>query len=191
GFDRVTGGIVWTPFSLLPTGLGRARVHLGTNMPDASVLALPEPDRELLMRRMRRMGRNAQTLAERLDEHLTGRTKGSVAHVVYPGLPSHSSAPWAKERWFHGSTLVLAFRTGFRTVARYQAFVNRVIDLARNARVDLVSGTSFGLDVTRVYLTAVHATDVTRPFVRVSVGTETAAEIEALTDVFISAIDSL
>lgn len=191
GFDRVTGGIAWTPSGFLPSGLNKTRVHLGTNVPDASALALPEPNRALLRRRMERMGRNAMTLATRLDAFLAERAGGHVSRVVYPGLPSHSSAGWAKSRWFHGSFLVLAFRPGFQTVPEYQKFVDRLIEKARIANVDLVSGTSFGFDVTRVYLTAVHATDVTRPFVRVSVGTETSDEIEAIARVFISAIESL
>lgn len=191
GFDRVTGGIVWTPSGFLPSGFYKSRVCLGTNVPDASALALPEPNRALLRRRMGRMGRNAMTLAGRLDAFLADRKTGPVSHVVYPGLPSHSSAKWAQSRWFHGSFLVLAFRPAFQTVPEYQKFVGRLIEKARLANVDLVSGTSFGFDVTRVYLTAVHATNVTRPFVRVSVGTETAEEIEAIARVFISAIESL
>ena len=191
GFDRVTGGIVWTPEEFAPSGIGKARVCLGTNMPDASVLAMPEPNRRLLRRRIERMGRNAQCLAERIDAYLDEHPDGPVSHVVYPGLPSHSSAAWAKTRWFHGSFLVLAFRHGRQDAKTYQKFVSLVIDKARRAGVDLVSGTSFGFDVTRIYLTALRATNVTRPFVRISAGTETSDEMEAIARVLITTIESL
>jgi len=191
GFDRVTGGVIWTPGGLIPTALNRSRVHLGTMMPDASVLAMPEPNRELLRRRMERMGRNALALAEAIDARVATNPSSAVSHVVYPGLPSHSSARWSRTRWFHGSSLVLAFKPGRRSVPTYRKFVDRAIETARDARVPLNAGTSFGFDVTRVYLTAEHATDVTKPFVRVSVGTETTAEIDALASALISAIESL
>ncbi len=191
GFDRVTGGVVWTPRSFLPTAFNRSRVHLGTMMPDASVLAMPEPSRDLLNRRMVRMGRNAMTLADRIEAHLAAHPSDAVSHVVYPGLRTHSSAAWAKTRWFHGCSLVLAFQPKRQDVPTYRKFVGLAIAAARDAGVPLVAGTSFGFDVTRVYLTAEHATDVTKPFVRISVGTETASEIDAIGSAFISAIESL
>ena len=191
GFDRVTGGIVWTPAEFAASGIAKARVFLGTNMPDASVLAMPEPWKDGLRRRMGRMGRNAMLLAERIEAYLGEHPGGPVSHVVYPGLATHSSAAWSKSRWFHGSFLVLAFRNDRQDTRTYQKFVSRAIDRARRDGVDLVSGTSFGFDVTRVYLTALRATGVTKPFVRVSAGTETAGEIEAVASVLISAIESL
>lgn len=191
GFDRVTAGVVWTTGGLMPCGIRQTRINLGTNVPDASVLALPEPDRRLLDRRMGRMGRNAQRLAETLEAYLAEHPKTSVAHVVYPGLPTHPSSAWAKDRRFHGGFLALAFKPGCQDVPSYKKFVDRAIEKARDAGVDLVSGTSFGFDVTRVYLTTIHYTSVTKPFVRISVGTETAAELDAVARVLISAIESV
>jgi hypothetical protein len=54
--------------------------------------------------------------------------------------------------------------------------------------IDLVEGTSFGLDVTRMYVTAQTATDISKPFLRVSAGTETASEIESVAEAIIRAV---
>ncbi|MEI6511177.1 MAG: PLP-dependent transferase [Candidatus Uhrbacteria bacterium] len=191
GFDRVTAGVVWTTGGLMPCGIRQTRINLGTNIPDASVLALPEPNRGLLERRLGRMGRNAQRLAETLEAYLAEHPKTAVKNIVYPGLPKHPSAKWSKSRRFNGSFLALAFKPGCQDVPTYKKFVDRAIEKARRDGVDLVSGTSFGFDVTRVYLTTIHYTSVTKPFVRISVGTETAAELDAVARVLISAIESV
>lgn len=183
GFDRVTGGVVWTTGGM-PTGLQQTRVHLGTNLPDASTHALPRPNRALLDARLARHGRNALRLAERLNAFLAANPSGHVSHVVYPGLASHPAHAWTKDLPFCGALLVVAFQPGRQTVLEYQRFVDRVMEEATRAGVPLLSGTSFGLDTTRVYLTALHTDQVTRPFVRIAVGTETAAELDALAHVF-------
>ena len=64
----------------------------------------------------------------------------------------------------------------------------RVIEEAKKRDLDLVSGTSFGFNVTRIYLTAMHADEIIKPFVRVSVGTETCDEIERLAQAFEAAM---
>ncbi len=188
GFDRVTGGVLWTA-GVESIALMKSRVHLGTNIPDASALTLPWPDRAALDRRLARIGRNALDLARRLDAHVAARPGGPVARVVYPGLPNYPGYAWTKDLPFHGAFLVLSFAPRHARVGTYQKFVAAVIDEARARNVGIVSGTSFGLDVTRIYLTALHSNRLTRPFVRVSVGTETADEIAALADVFAAVID--
>ena len=76
-------------------------------------------------------------------------------------------------------------------MATYKKFLAAAIGEARRSGVSLVGGTSFGFDVTRAYLTALHATKVTKPFLRISVGTETSDQMPALARVLISAIESL
>lgn len=187
GFDRVTGGIVWTQGGL-PTGMIGAREHMGTNVPDASLLALPWPDRELLDRRLARLGRNARVLAERLDAFAAAHPNAPLERAVYPGLPSHPAYDWAKDEPFQGAFLALAFRPAFARVGYYQSFLARAVAGAARRGIQLVGGSSFGLDATRVYLTARHATRITTPFVRVAPGTETADEIRVIGDVLEAAL---
>lgn len=190
GFDGVTGGIVWRDHAT-KLHLFRARMHLGTNMADTSVLALPTPNREMLTRRMTRLHRNATYLAQTLDAHFRTKRHLMVSHVVHPGLPSHPAYAWAQRLPFHGSFLTLAFRTLARIPMVYQAWQHLVIHEAKKAGVDLVAGSSFGFNVTRIYLTARHATKSTTPFIRISAGTETQDEIEKLAAVIIRATDKM
>jgi cystathionine beta-lyase/cystathionine gamma-synthase len=185
--DRVTGGVYWTTGSS-SIGLMTARVHHGTALPDASVLALPRPNRALLEKRMAHLGRNALALATRLETFLAAHPSSPIARVNYPGLSSYPGFAWTKEMNFHGCFFTLTWNAHHQNVFTYKAFINRVMDEARKRGADIVSGTSFGFSTTRVYLTALHATGVTKPFVRISVGTETAEELRVIGDVLESAM---
>jgi len=182
GFDRVTGGVVWTQGGL-PTGLIGVREHLGTNMPDASVLSMPWPNRKLMDRRLARIGRNALAIAQRLDAFAVEHPSSPLLHAVYPGLQSHPAYEWAKDYPFQGGYLALAFKPAFARVGFYKSLIARIISEATRRNIQIIAGSSFGLDVTRFYLTARHATRITTSFVRIAVGTETIDEIDAIGDV--------
>lgn len=190
GMDRVTGGIIWKD-GLSPLGIFGSRMHLGTGMPDASVLAMPVPNRALLTARTLRMSRNATYLAETLQHHIAQKSLSPVSHIVYPGLNSHPAHAWSSKRTFQGSFLVLAFKPLFQHPSLYKRWIACAISEAKRAGVSLNAGTSFGFTTTRVYLTALHSNKTTTPFVRISVGTETAEELQKLASVFIRAIDSV
>ncbi|OGL99072.1 hypothetical protein A2501_02865 [Candidatus Uhrbacteria bacterium RIFOXYC12_FULL_57_11] len=187
GFDRVTGGIVWTQGGL-ETNLLWTREHLGTNMPDASVLSLPWPDRTLLDARLSRIGRNALRLAKRIDA-CAAKPGSPLSRAVYPGLPSHPAYAWTKDYPFQGAFLTLAFKQSHARVGFYKTLIARMISEAARRDIQLLAGTSFGLDTTRLYLTALHATSITTPFVRISAGTETDSEVEAIADLFESVLE--
>lgn len=181
GFDRVTGGIAW--------GIGKGikhffsyRMHLGTNIPDASVHSLPFPNRALLERRLRRHGRNAAILAARLHGYCGTGPSRFAQCVIYPGIDTYPGYAWMRMRTFQGAFLSLRFKEKFRTGKAYQRFVSGIMRRARHANVPLAGGTSFGLSSTRAYLTALHAKTV-EPFVRISAGTETRLEIEQIADI--------
>jgi len=188
GFDRVTGGIIWTQGGS-PTGLLGAREHLGTNMPDASVLSLPWPNRALMDKRLARIGRNAQFLAERLDAFAATHPGSPLLRAVYPGLPSHPAYAWTKEHRFKGGFLALAFKPPHARANFYKSLIARIISEAARRNVQLVAGSSFGLDGTRLYLTALHATRITTPFFRVSAGTETEEGMETIAEIFKSTLE--
>ncbi|MBI1908360.1 PLP-dependent transferase [Candidatus Uhrbacteria bacterium] len=190
GFDRVTGGIMWRN-GMTPLALYACRQHLGTIMPDASVLALPAPDRALLARRMARIDRNAATLAAALDAHIRSQKRSALSHVVHPSLPSYRGAAWTNALPFRGGFFTIAFKTPFARPLFYTRFVSVVLDEAKRAGLQLTSGTSFGFSTTRIYLTALHAKKRAKPFVRVSVGTESAAQMEQLVEVFRRAADRM
>lgn len=163
GMDRVTGGIMW--------GYGKGtdklfdyRVHLGTNIPDMAAASLPTPNRKRLVARFLRHQRNAATLSTHLQRFIATHPNSPFAGISFPG---------------RGSYFTVAFRKPFATVAVYKRFVGAAIHTAKQNGVPLVSGTSFGFNTTRIYLTAMRSTPNT-PFVRISVGTEDAEAFEAV-----------
>ncbi len=168
GLDRVTGGIIWTQ-EIFSGWLQSARMHLGTNIPDASVLALPEPNRQLLDTRLALIERNALLVARALDEHIKALPNTSFLQAVCPG---------------RGASLVLKFKVDKNVVRLSKQFIDLAIKEARGSGIDLTAGTSFGLNTTRVYLTALYGTKVTSPFLRLSIGTESPADLEKLIEVF-------
>ncbi len=187
GADRTTGGALWTWGKDL-TRLFYARVHSGTNISDVAVSMLPQPNRKLLTRRMSRFERNAQFLAAALHTYITNKKTSPFAHVIYPGLPSHPSFAWTQKMPFHGSFMSLQFHKDFQKIPIYRQFIKMVIAYARKQNVNIVTGTSFGFNTTRIYLTAVR-TDYGTPFVRISVGTENRLQIEKIKDVLLCVLE--
>jgi hypothetical protein len=149
------------------------REHLGTNIADASVAALPTPDRARLDRRLARIGRNTELIARRI---LEVGDEGPVAGVDHPALRGDGFGGWC----------VLRFSPEHDRPAQHDRFVDLALEEARCRDVPLVAGASFGLDVTRIYATAVTSTSA-HPFVRISAGIEHEAGIESLGDCFIAA----
>jgi cystathionine beta-lyase/cystathionine gamma-synthase len=142
GLDRANAGV------LLARGPGVERLnslreHLGTNVPDTSILSLPCPDRTRLEHRLARLERNAAILAERLGG-------------FHPGV---------------GPLVQL-------DVADPNAWVARALEHARRMNVQVVAGTSFGFDHTRVYVTAPGPDS----FLRVAPGTEDRLRIETVVE---------
>jgi hypothetical protein len=148
GLDRANAGI------LLARGPGIDRLdslreHLGTNVPDTSILSLPMPDRARLERRLARLDRNASILASRLGG-------------FHPGV---------------GPLVQL-------DVAEPLAWINRALEQARHRNVQVVAGTSFGFDYTRVYATAPGPDS----FLRVAPGTEDRLRIETVAEALSAAL---
>jgi hypothetical protein len=61
--------------------------------------------------------------------------------------------------------------------------------VAASRGIKLLAGSSFGFDTTRIYLAAARAESGT-PFVRIAAGTEHRLELDALTDVLATAIET-
>jgi hypothetical protein len=142
GLDRANAGI------LLARGPGVDRLdalreHLGTNIPDTSILSLPAPDRARLERRVARLERNAAILAERLAGSHPGR--GPLLQLDVP-----DPAAW----------------------------IGRALEETRRRDVQIVAGTSFGFDHTRVYVTAPGPDS----FLRIAPGTEDRLRIETVAE---------
>jgi cystathionine beta-lyase/cystathionine gamma-synthase len=181
GLDRANAGIVVARGGDVER-LCRYREHLGTNVADVAVHALPRPDRRVLARRLARLQRNALLLAERLRAQA-----GESIEIVYPGLPSHRGAASARVLPFRGGCLSIAFREPEATLQRERALVEQAVAQAARRRVALLGGSSFGFDTTRIYLTAEGA-EYGEPFVRIAAGTEHRLEVERVAEALAAAV---
>jgi cystathionine beta-lyase/cystathionine gamma-synthase len=187
GMDRVTGGVLWG-FTKDMEKLFDYRVHLGTNIPDTSAASLPSPNKALLVKRLMRHNRNASLLAEKLQSWISAHPSSPFQAAWFPGLSNHPSYRWM-HRSFCGSYLTIEFRKRYQKIHIYKRFIRLCIKRAKQKRINLVSGTSFGLNTTRIYLTAIRTKPVT-PFVRIAVGIEDRLVIEVLSRVFLDCFSS-
>ena len=180
GLDRANAGVIIASGEDAAV-LSDYREHLGTNVADVAVHALPRPNRRVLDRRLARLQRNALLLAQRLDDRC-----GESVVVVYPGLAAHPCARAARSLTFRGGCLSIVLPGRDPELRRERALVEASVAEAARRNAALLGGASFGFSTTRIYLTAVRADR--EPFVRIAAGTEHRLEIEHLADVLTSAL---
>ena len=172
GLDRVTAGIIVCE-NKDAGGIFEYRKHAGTNITDSSVYALPRPKRKILAKRIERHQRNAMKLAEYLSQVIPGRAgESKIKKIIYPG---------------QGSFLNIRFKQKYNTPGVMIKFLNTVISTAKKQNVNIIGGTSFGLNTTRIYLTAIWS-KYSAPFLRISAGTEDILEVNKICEVFAEAI---
>lgn len=152
GLDLTTGGVIWAD-NPTTQKLFYARMHAGTILPTLGAAILPTPNRRRLSKRLKRLERNAIELAQGI--------KG--AEVIFP------------KQGYRGSFLVINHHKPKRLLKAMMA-------AAKKVRVPLVAGSSFGLNISRIYVVAMK-NEYVRPFLRIAVGTETMMEMRRLTEV--------
>lgn len=187
GMDRITAGLIWC-YGTGTIKFSDYRAHLGTNIPDISVASLPTPNRKFLHKRLIRHSRNAYIVASRLQSWIHEHPECPFASITYPALPNHVSNGWAKNMAFHGCFFTIVWKEKYQSVPVYNRFLSEILKTAHKRNVDIVGGTSFGLNTTRVYLTALR-NKPTKPFVRIAVGTEHRQAIEAILLVFLETLE--
>lgn len=121
GLDRVSAGVVVArgPGS---ERLSALREHLGTNIPDASVYALPLPDRALLERRLGRIERNASLIAAATDARWPGR--GGLLELDVPDRAEYVERALREARR-RGIQLVAGAGFGFDATRIYDVAAER------------------------------------------------------------------
>lgn len=186
GLDRVNGGIIVAKQKDL-NRLFEYRKNLGTNIADFAVYLLPLPNKPVLQKRLARFQRNADLLTRYLDNYITNN-KTCLEKIIYPGLLNHDAYTSTKEWPFRGCFFNLKFKQEYETTSFYKKFIRLLLANSKKSKLQLVAGTSFGLNQTRVYLTSLWS-DFGDPFLRISLGIETRFEIEALEKVFSETIE--
>jgi cystathionine beta-lyase/cystathionine gamma-synthase len=197
GMDRANAGMIST-YGKDTHLLMEYREHLGTNISDSSVYAIPWIKREIYEKRLYRFQRNAFFLAQELNKYIKQTNHKKIKEIIYPRsnyLPTvwQSDKPTTEKQIsenqsFHGS--FFTFRFYNESISVYKKFLKIVINEARKEKVQIYGGTSFGFNTSRIYLTALQI-KVTKPFVRFSAGTETIWEIEKIKNALIKAMNAL
>ncbi len=168
--DIITGGILLLHAEeSFHSALQTARATFGTEIAETSAATLPRPNARLLKRRMECHSLNIELLANSLSEKLAAR-KGVIESVTWL---SSGVGP----AWYRTSALNLRFHREYRTLENYREFEYKVLELAKAKNHRLALGSSFGFDITRLFMTT-PGTSSADPFLRLSVGTETKHEIE-------------
>jgi cystathionine beta-lyase/cystathionine gamma-synthase len=183
GMDIITGGILLLHADeSFHSALQSARATFGTEIAETSAATLPRPNAQLLRRRMQRHSLNIELLANSLSDRISSR-KGVIESVT-----------WLRQGvgplWYRTSALNLRFHREFRTLENYREFEYKVMELAKAKNHRLALGSSFGFDITRLFMTT-PGTSSADPFLRLSVGTETKIEIERFVEVLTAAHEEL
>lgn len=188
GMDKTTGGIIIS-YGKDTGKLYYSRQNSGTNISDISIYMLPTPSKVLMKRRIMRFERNTTFLAQEIQTYIDQNPKLSFEKVIYPALSNHPAYNWNREIKFHGSYFSLKFKKNKNNPKTYKKFVKKIIDTAKIENVQIVNGTSFGFNNTRIYLTSLRS-DFGTPFVRISIGTENIIEINKIKEVFIKTMST-
>jgi cysteine synthase/cystathionine beta-lyase/cystathionine gamma-synthase len=176
GMDAVTGGVVVLCASTAcHDSFRKTRARFGGNITDVSAASLPQPSKAQLTARMVRHSRNVRLLVEEVQERIEDHC-GVISSFSWLSEP----AEYAPN--FHGSCFTIHLHEQFKSIDKYRQFEEQVLDLARQRNLPLSLSTSFGFDVSRLYVTA-PSTPFEPPFLRVAIGTETVEEIEEFADI--------
>ncbi len=162
--------------------LSSCREHLGTNIADVAAACLPPPDRSVFERRLDRLGRNADLLAERLH----AAALHAPVEIAHPSLPTHPAYRRARRLRFRGGCVSIAYEPAAVPCLGPRLLETAILE-ARRRHVALVGGSSFGFDATRIYVTASPA-ECGEPFVRIAAGTEDRLEVERVGEVLAGAL---
>lgn len=179
GMDAVTGGVViLSAKQHFHASFSKTRARFGGNITDVAAATLPQPNGNQLKARMYRHSRNSRLLIERIQEKIQG-------HFGIINSFSWLSDPASFAPDFHGSCFTIHLQEDLKSIDKYRQFEQQVLQRARQQNLPLALSTSFGFDVTRLYVTA-PSTAFEPPFLRVAVGTETVQEIESLAEIIAS-----
>lgn len=163
GLDRVCAGVVWGT-GYISQKLYDYRDHAGTICSDSTIATLPTPNRAMAKLYTKRLVRNTQMLISILETN-TKLQKGKI-HILYP-----------KKSHAQGVYFILHWKQSI--LHSYNRYIRHILSAAKKSDIALVHGTSFGLTTTRIYSVAMH-TQYSRPFLRISAGSETVLQVQAL-----------
>jgi cystathionine beta-lyase/cystathionine gamma-synthase len=183
GLDRVTAGIITCQFSD-SAGLYEYRKHCGSILTDFSTHLLPTPNRQFFEKRLQKLSENVQYLSSRINKISKSARNFNIDQIIYP----KSSKSWDKKMSFSGSFFNIRLKKSKQNPKNINNLINKVINLAQKRKVNIIAGTSFGFNTTRIYLTASH-TAFAQSFLRIAVGTENKYRLNQIAEIISLALE--
>lgn len=156
----------------------------GTNISDVSVNLLPMTSRKFIRNRMKIIEANATSLANFFLD--IDSQKEIFLEIVYPKLSTHKDNELTKKIHFSGFFFNIKFHPQYNSDTFFEIFTEEILKFAKKENCEIVHGASFGFNHTSIYY-SVGWDEPENHYLRISPGTETRFEIEALKKVFAQA----
>lgn len=163
------------------------RTLSGTSIQDSSAYLIPATNKELICKRLKTIEANTIELAQSLL-NIDPQQK-IIETIVYPGLKCHPDYELSKIIGFNGFFFNIKFVEKYSKDKYYEMLTNKLINIAKAQKCDLVHGGSFGFNNTSVYY-SVGWDEPENHYLRVSLGTETLYELDKIKLVFKKAFNS-
>ncbi len=182
GMERIYAGFVLS-FGLdkFVSQMLEYRTLSGSSIQDFGGYLLPVTTKKLLRDRLRIIGRNTAVIANFLYE--IDANKEVFGEIVYPGIKSHKDFGMVNKIGFAGPFFNIKLIPKLKNDKYYELFASEVIKYAKRNNCDIVHGASYGFNITSIYYSVGWDTP-DKHYLRLSIGTETAYEIEKLKKVF-------
>ncbi|MFC1653498.1 PLP-dependent transferase [Patescibacteria group bacterium] len=177
GLDQTTGGIIVSPKNIF-NNLFHLRMNLGTNILDQSAATLPTPSKKMLNKRLNRISRNSNYFVNYINKY---SSKKIIDHAMLP--KTDKDAQTRNENF--SPYVLLSFKKKWDNTKKQNQFVKSMYKKTKKHNLEITGGTSFGLPISRLYLTALRS-DISEPFVRFSPGTESLFQIDKVSKLFAS-----
>ena len=179
GMDLQMAGVVVANKEFSPS-LARNRRNTGGIMYQNGLLRFPKYTRAQYLSRMGVLTRNAEILHDMLDDYDPRHEKMSAS---YP-------TNWQQMGWAHGGGIVSVSMKapGLNNRACLDFLVDLIIGECRKEKLSLTKGVSFGFSTTRVSAAAAMANDMP-PFLRFSIGEESADDMARLGQAIVRSLD--
>jgi threonine dehydratase len=186
GHDMSMAGVVVHAVELKPV-MDRLRRNLGAILTRHGARLFPTYRPAQFLGRVRRMERGATTLASLL---LKSSAICERADVIHPSLPSHPDFDLAKKVGRAGGCITFKLHEpGENQRDLLEVLIDHVLNCARRADLPLVKGVSFGFSIPRIAASSAMA-ETDPPFLRLSVGDYSPAEVERLAHVIVKGFES-
>lgn len=186
GHDMSMAGVVVHAVELKPV-MDRLRRNLGAILTRHGARLFPTYQPAQFLSRVQRMERAAAGLARLLSK---GAVVCQRAEVIHPSLPSHPDFGIAKKVGRSGGCITFRLHEpGENQRDLLDVLIDHVLTCARRADLPLVKGVSFGFSIPRIAASSAMA-ETDPPFLRLSVGDNSPAEVERLAQVITDGFES-